>query len=94
MWILYMLRCGDGSMYTGITNDLGARLAAHRGGHGAKYTRGRGPLSVVATRRCLGKGDALRLEHAVKKLSPAQKRTLLVRRGLAKFALSLGLRAR
>ena len=48
-YTLYILRCGDGTLYTGITNDLPRRLYAHRAGTGAKYTRGRGPLSLVYT---------------------------------------------
>jgi putative endonuclease len=43
-WCVYLLRCGDGSLYAGITNDLQKRLQAHRSGKGARYTRGRGPL--------------------------------------------------
>ena len=46
-WQLYILRCGDGTLYTGITDDLPRRLKAHRSGKGAKYTRGRGPLELV-----------------------------------------------
>ena len=46
-WFAYILRCGDGSLYTGITTDVDARLEAHRSGKGAKYTRGRGPLELV-----------------------------------------------
>ena len=46
-WKLYILRCGDGTLYTGITTDVEKRLEAHRTGKGAKYTRGRGPLELV-----------------------------------------------
>jgi len=46
-WYVYILRCGDGTLYTGITDDVDRRLAAHRAGRGAKYTRGRGPLELV-----------------------------------------------
>ena len=46
-WKLYMLRCCDGSLYTGITTDLEKRIGAHNAGKGAKYTRGRGPLELV-----------------------------------------------
>ena len=47
MWYVYILRCGDGTLYTGSTDDVERRLAAHRAGKGAKYTRGRGPLELV-----------------------------------------------
>jgi len=76
MWTVYLVRCADATLYCGITNDLPARLAAHEAGTGAKYTRGRGPLAVVATRRCRDKGLALRLEHAIKQLPRAQKLAL------------------
>ena len=46
-WKVYILRCGDGSLYTGIAVDVEHRLAVHRSGKGAKYTRGRGPLELV-----------------------------------------------
>lgn len=85
MWIVYLVRCADDTLYCGITNDLAARLAAHEAGTGAKYTRGRGPLTVVATRRCRDKGTALRIEHAVKKLARKDKLALDARR-LARIA--------
>ena len=47
LWYVYILKCGDGTLYTGITDDVSARLQAHREGKGAKYTRGRGPLELV-----------------------------------------------
>ena len=51
-WWVYILRCGDGTLYTGMTDDPERRLAAHRSGHGAKYTRGRGPLELVYSEAC------------------------------------------
>lgn len=75
-WYLYILRCGDGSLYTGITTDVSARLEQHRSGKGAKYTRGRGPLEVVYTEECEDHSAALKREIAVKALTPAQKRML------------------
>jgi len=83
---VYIARCSDGSLYTGIARDVVMRIAAHNAGRGARYTRGRGPLSVCATRRCGSKGDALRLEWAVKQLPRLDKETLLVGRRLATFA--------
>lgn len=76
MWIVYLLRCGDGTLYAGITNDLEARLAAHRCGRGAKYTRGRGPLEVVHVERKRTRGAALRREHALKRMRRADKLAL------------------
>ncbi len=75
-WTVYLVRCADHTLYCGITNDLPARLAAHTAGKGAKYTRGRGPLELVATQRTRDKRIALRIEHAVKQLSRPQKLAL------------------
>ena len=80
MWVVYLVRCADDTLYCGITNDLDARLAAHTAGKGAKYTRGRGPFELVAKRHCKDKGFALRLEHAVKKLDRATKLQLDAKR--------------
>jgi putative endonuclease len=75
-WYLYLLRCGDGSLYCGIARDVAARLAAHRAGKGARYTRGRGPLTLLVKRRCKDKSQALRLELFVKKLPRKEKLAL------------------
>ncbi len=83
---MYIARCSDGSLYTGVARDVLQRIAAHNAGKGARYTRGRGPLAVCAQRRCPSKGDALRLEWAVKQLPRPEKETLLVGRRLAHFA--------
>jgi len=74
---VYMLRCKDGSLYTGWTNDLAHRLAMHRSGRGAKYTRGRGPLELVYTEELADKESALRRECAIKAM-PRAKKLLLV----------------
>ena len=76
IWYLYILRCGDGSLYTGITTDVSRRLEAHRRGKGAKYTRGRGPLELVYQQLCGTHSDALRRELEVKALSRTQKEAL------------------
>lgn len=76
IWYLYMLRCGDGSLYTGITTDVPRRLCAHRRGMGAKYTRGRGPLELMYQERCGTHSQALRRELEVKSLRRAEKEAL------------------
>ena len=76
-WYVYLLRCGDGTLYAGITDDLDRRLAAHRAGKGAKYTRGRGPLELVYTEEQPDKPAALRREAAVKKLRRPAKEALI-----------------
>lgn len=72
-WYLYMLLCGDGTLYTGITDNVPRRLAAHRSGRGAKYTRGRGPLTLVYTEQLPDRSAALRREREVKKLTRGEK---------------------
>ena len=74
---VYMLRCKDGSLYTGWTNDVAHRLAMHNSGRGAKYTRGRGPLELVYSEELPDKEAALRRECAIKKLRREQKLALL-----------------
>ena len=76
-WTVYILRCGDDTLYTGITNDLPARLEAHRSGKGAKYTRGRGPLELVFEEECPDKGTALRRELEIKALPRKEKLKML-----------------
>ena len=76
-WTVYILRCGDDTLYTGITDDLQRRLAMHSEGKGAKYTRGRGPLTLVYSEELTTKSEALKREHAIKKLSRAEKLKLI-----------------
>lgn len=76
IWKLYMLRCGDGSIYTGIAVDVQQRLTMHRSGKGAKYTRGRGPLELCYVEECGTHSDALKRELAVKALSRQEKEKL------------------
>ena len=76
-WYLYILRCGDGTLYTGITTDVEKRLAAHRAGKGAKYTRGRGPLELVYREELPDHSTALKREHEVKALSRQEKEKLI-----------------
>ena len=77
MWHLYILRCGDGTLYTGITTDVEKRLASHRAGKGAKYTRGRAPLELVYREACGTHSDALKREAAVKSLTREEKQRII-----------------
>jgi putative endonuclease len=78
MYYLYILRCGDDSLYTGITTDLKRRVAEHNDGKvGAKYTRGRGPVSVVYTRRFRNRANASREEARIKTLTRTDKLDLI-----------------
>ena len=76
-WYIYILRCGDDTLYTGITDDVEKRFAAHCAGKGAKYTRGRGPLALVHTEEVLDKSAALKRERAIKKMKRAEKLKLI-----------------
>lgn len=75
-WVVYILKCADESLYTGITNDLDARLAAHQEGTGAKYTKGRGPFTVIHVEGFENRSEASKREFAIKKLNRAQKEKL------------------
>ena len=77
MWTVYMLRCGDGSLYTGITNDLPRRLVRHRAGTASAYTRARRPVSLVFQERQPDRSAALRREAAVRRLSRLEKLALV-----------------
>ena len=77
MWYLYILRCKDDSLYTGITTDVEKRLEAHRSGKGAKYTRGRSPLELVYKEECGDHSDALRREAEIKRLPREEKLKLI-----------------
>lgn len=77
IWHLYILRCGDGSLYTGITTDVEKRFEAHQSGKGAKYTRGRGPLEIVYRESCGSRSDASKREWQVKQLTREEKLELI-----------------
>jgi putative endonuclease len=77
-WTVYMIRCGDGSLYTGVTNDLARRLKSHRNGSGAKFTRGRGFLTVAWRKKVADKSAALREEARIKKLPKKQKEAMVL----------------
>ena len=78
IWYLYILRCKDGSLYTGITTDVSRRLEEHRRGKGAKYTRGRGPLELVYRQACGSHSQALKRELEVKAMKRKKKEQLLI----------------
>ena len=80
-WTLYIVRCRDGTLYTGITNDLDRRLAMHDAGTGARYTRGRGPVRLVYREAHADRSLASKREYAVKRLTPRARRALVARKG-------------
>ncbi len=79
-WYVYILRCSDDTLYTGSTNDLEKRFAAHNKGQGAKYTRTRRPCTMVYHEEAENRSAALRREAAIKKLRRADK-ILLIEKG-------------
>ena len=80
-WRVYLLRCGDGSLYAGATSDLARRLARHAAGKGARYTRSRLPVTLAWQEPAAGRSAALRREAALKRLSRAEKLALCARPG-------------
>ena len=83
-WFVYIVRCRDGTLYTGIATDVSRRLAEHQGagGKGAKYLRGRGPLQLVFARSAASRGAALQLESRIKRLPKTRKEALVLRPSL------------
>ena len=84
-WFLYLIRCRDNSLYTGITTDVVHRLAQHQsaGSTGSKYLRGRGPLTLVFQQRLGSKSLALKEEFRVKRMSKTKKEELVRVNGFA-----------
>jgi putative endonuclease len=77
VFFVYMVRCADGTLYTGFTTDLVARVEVHNSGKGAKYTRSRLPVSLVYSEPCESLSAALKREHQLKPLSRAKKEALI-----------------
>lgn len=76
-WSVYILRCGDDTLYCGITPDVQKRLEQHRSGKGAKYTRGRGPLELVYCEELSNHSEALKREIAIKRMTRSEKLELI-----------------
>ena len=76
-WFVYLIRCGDHTLYCGIALDVAARLEQHRAGRGAKYTRGRGPLELAYQEACGSKAEALRRERTLKRMKRPAKEALI-----------------
>ena len=78
-WFLYIIRCCDNSLYTGITTDVKRRIAEHRGkgGKGAKYPRGKLPLKLVYTKKAGTRSDALKMEYRVKRMKKKEKEEMV-----------------
>lgn len=80
MWYVYIVRCADRTLYTGVAKDVAARVATHNAGRGAKYTRSRLPVKLVYRERVGERGAAQKREHAIKRLARKDKQALFARR--------------
>ena len=76
-WVVYILKCADNSLYTGITNDLARRVEEHEQGIGAKYTKGRGPFQIAYTENCQDRAQASKREYALKRMTRAEKISII-----------------
>lgn len=76
-YVVYILKCEDGSLYTGITTDVARRLEEHKAGTASKYTRARGAVRMVYTELCDSRGAALKREASIKKMSRVEKERLV-----------------
>ena len=75
-WFLYLIECSNGSIYTGVTVDVAARYASHAAGRGARFTRANPPRRLLGVIEYSGRGEALRAEYRIRRLSAARKRSL------------------
>ncbi len=73
-WAVYLLRCSDGALYCGVTNDVKKRLKTHNAGKASKFTRGRLPVKLAAVSGCLSKSEAMQKEYKIKRLPKSEKR--------------------
>lgn len=89
-WVVYLLRCNDGTLYCGATNNVVERVVTHNAGQGAKYTKYRLPVSLLLTSKLLSKRDALKLERAVKK-QKANEKVDYLKKFSSKIELSINL---
>lgn len=90
-WHVYLLRCRDGTLYAGATNDLARRLARHAAGRGARYTRSRLPVRLVFSEPARDRGAALRREAALKRLTRREKLALVAQWSTAPCTMARGL---
>jgi len=80
-WFLYMVRCKNGHIYTGISTDVERRFAEHQAGKGAKYLRGKGPLKLVYQKKIGSRSEALKAEISMKKMSKSDKEKTIDKAG-------------
>ncbi|MFZ5438140.1 MAG: GIY-YIG nuclease family protein [Patescibacteria group bacterium] len=76
-WFVYIVRCADNTLYTGISDNLATRINKHNAGKGAKYTKGRSPVTLIYQEKCADRSTASQREAAIKKLTKSAKLKLL-----------------
>jgi putative endonuclease len=77
-WYVYIVECSDGTLYTGISNNIGKRITAHNLGIGSKYTKGRRPVKLLARWNCADKSHASKMEYRIKGLAREDKLRLII----------------
>jgi len=77
VWFLYLVRCKNGNLYTGISTNVERRFAEHQAGKGAKFLRGKGPLELVYQKKIGTRSEALKAEFAMKKVSKSEKEKMI-----------------
>jgi len=82
-WMLYVLKCRDNTLYTGITSDVSRRVHQHNNGTASRYTRSRLPVKLVHQERCRGKSSALKKEYSMKQLTRKEKEQYIKRKSMA-----------
>ncbi len=87
MYTVYILRCGDGSLYTGITTDMKRRLAEHKKGLGGRYTRAKGAVNIAYTERKKNRSTASKREAEIKRLSRSAKLALTVSKSITPYRI-------
>ena len=92
-WVVYILECSDESLYTGITTNLARRITEHEQSNGARYTRGRGPLSLKYLEYCNNRAEASKREVSIKSLSRAKKLELILLGNAANHGYDISLDA-
>ncbi|MCG8430508.1 MAG: GIY-YIG nuclease family protein [Candidatus Omnitrophica bacterium] len=85
MWYVYILRCRDGSLYTGISTDVDKRILRHNQGKGSQYTRSRRPVTLLYTEPYVLKSDALKREVQIKRLSVKNKKRVIMSESSQRF---------
>ena len=87
-WFVYILECGDDSVYTGITNDVNKRMTAHKAGLGSKYVKARGFKQLLHTIKAIDKVDAAKMEYKIKQLNRNDKITFFMKHPLLDFSVT------